>query len=158
MTKNIAYFLPRNTDEMELRQAAGPGEVFEVEENYINKSIKAITVYYGDLVCNAEESQYEPPPPLPPPSELAAEMHWEQGGPATDGAEEPAGSSYAPTTEQQQVAGAENGEGEKGEGGRQPPPAPPPLASPGTVQAGDDCSSDHQGCGQSVLSPTPTKQ
>ncbi len=154
MTKNIAYFLPRNTDEMELRQAAGPGEVFEVEENYINKSIKAITVYYGDLVCNAEESQYEPPPPSDP----MAEMHWEQGGPATDGAEEPA-AAYAPTTEQLQVAGAmaaENGE-EKGEGGREPPPAPPPLASPGTVRAGEDGGSDHQS-GQSVLSPTPTKQ
>ena len=152
MTKNIAYFLPRNTDEMELRQAAGPGEVFEVEENYINKSIKAITVYYGDLVCNAEESQYEPPPPSDP----TAEMHWAQGGPATDGAEEPAGSAYAPTTEQLQVAGAmaaENGE-EKGEGGREPPPAPPPLASPGTVRAGEDGGSDHQ----SVVSPTPTKQ
>jgi hypothetical protein len=63
VTKNIAYFLPRNTDETELRQAAGPGETFEVEENYINKSLKAITVYYGDLVCNAEEAQYEPTMP-----------------------------------------------------------------------------------------------
>jgi len=55
ITKNIAYCLPRNTDEMELRQAAGADETFEVEENYINGALKMITVYYGDLVSEAEQ-------------------------------------------------------------------------------------------------------
>ncbi len=49
ITSNIAYFLPKNTDTNELVQLAGPGSTFEVEENFINKRMKSISIYYGDL-------------------------------------------------------------------------------------------------------------
>lgn len=50
ITPNIAYFVPRNTDPQQLAQLAGPGNTCEIEQNSINGKIKALTVYYGDLI------------------------------------------------------------------------------------------------------------
>jgi hypothetical protein len=110
-----------------------------VEENYINKSIKAITVYYGDLVCNADEAQYEPPP-----HQTAEPLQWaeqealteEAAGIAPEWAGQEACS--APTSgifdQEGVVNGAAIATAEDGEGlGPQPPPPPPnllPCASP----------------------------
>ena len=49
LTKNICYFLPRNTDHEELKQLAKFTPA-EVEENYLGSKVKAISVYFGDLV------------------------------------------------------------------------------------------------------------
>ncbi|CAG0892232.1 unnamed protein product [Darwinula stevensoni] len=50
ISNNIAYFLPRNTNVEQLVQLAGPGEAVEVEQNFLNKKLKTITAYYGDLI------------------------------------------------------------------------------------------------------------
>jgi hypothetical protein len=113
-----------------------------VEENYINKSIKAITVYYGDLVCNADEAQYEPPP-----YQTAEPLHWaEQGalseeaaGVAPEWEGQEAGNAPTPSIFDQEgvVDGAAIATAEDGEGlGPLPSPPPPnllPCASPDGV-------------------------
>ncbi|KAI8348269.1 RNA cap guanine-N2 methyltransferase-domain-containing protein [Blakeslea trispora] len=50
ITHNIAYFVPRNTDPQQLAQLAGPGNTCEIEQNALRGKVKALTVYYGDLV------------------------------------------------------------------------------------------------------------
>ena len=35
---------------LQLVQLAGPGEAVEVEQNFLNKKLKTITAYYGDLI------------------------------------------------------------------------------------------------------------
>lgn len=48
--ENIAYFVPKNTDMDQLTSLAGVGGFVEVEQNLLNKRLKTITAYYGDLV------------------------------------------------------------------------------------------------------------
>ncbi len=50
ITKNIGYFLPRNTDASQLTQLAAPGESCEIEQNFLYDKLKTITAYYGKLV------------------------------------------------------------------------------------------------------------
>lgn len=50
ITNNIAYFMPRNADVEQLTALAGPGAKVEIEQNFVNKKLKTITAYYGDLV------------------------------------------------------------------------------------------------------------
>ncbi|KAI7898267.1 RNA cap guanine-N2 methyltransferase-domain-containing protein [Cokeromyces recurvatus] len=50
ITPNIAYFVPRNTNPQQLAQLAGPGKTCEIEQNALNGKVKALTVYYGDLI------------------------------------------------------------------------------------------------------------
>lgn len=56
ITKNIGYFLPRNTDASQLTQLAGPGESCEIEQNFLYDKLKTITAYYGKLVWVEEEN------------------------------------------------------------------------------------------------------
>ena len=53
ITNNIAYFMPRNVDVEQLSSLAGPGGKMEIEQNFVNKKLKTITAYYGELVENA---------------------------------------------------------------------------------------------------------
>ncbi|KAI8330805.1 RNA cap guanine-N2 methyltransferase-domain-containing protein, partial [Choanephora cucurbitarum] len=50
ITPNIAYFVPRNTDPQQLARLAGPGNTCEIEQNALRGKVKALTVYYGDLI------------------------------------------------------------------------------------------------------------
>ncbi|XP_075069627.1 trimethylguanosine synthase isoform X2 [Mixophyes fleayi] len=50
ITKNIIYFLPRNTDVEQVASLAGPGGQVEIEQNFLNKKLKTISVYFGDLI------------------------------------------------------------------------------------------------------------
>ncbi|XP_050411381.1 trimethylguanosine synthase [Patella vulgata] len=47
--ENIAFFVPRNTNLDQLALLAGPGGKVEVENNIVNKKIKTLTAYYGEL-------------------------------------------------------------------------------------------------------------
>lgn len=49
LTKNIAYFLPRNLDIAEAAALVDPVETVEVEEAWMGSKLKALTVYYGEL-------------------------------------------------------------------------------------------------------------
>ncbi|KAJ2959690.1 hypothetical protein NQZ79_g4813 [Umbelopsis isabellina] len=50
ITPNVAYFVPRNTDPKQLASLAGEGNLCEVEQNYLQGYLKALTAYYGELV------------------------------------------------------------------------------------------------------------
>ncbi|KAL1934860.1 hypothetical protein VTP01DRAFT_7042 [Rhizomucor pusillus] len=50
ITSNVAYYVPRNADLQQLTRLAGPGGICEIEQNYLYGRLKALTVYYGDLV------------------------------------------------------------------------------------------------------------
>ncbi|XP_067140079.1 trimethylguanosine synthase [Centruroides vittatus] len=50
ITKNIAFFAPRNTCVNQLIKLAGPGNNVEIEQNLLNRRLKTITAYYGNLV------------------------------------------------------------------------------------------------------------
>ncbi|XP_075126618.1 trimethylguanosine synthase [Leptodactylus fuscus] len=50
ITKNIIYFVPRNTDVEQVASLAGPGGQVEIEQNFLNKKLKTMTVYFGDLI------------------------------------------------------------------------------------------------------------
>ena len=55
VTDNIAYFVPRNTNVDQLASLAGLGGKVEVEQNLLNRKMKTLTAYYGDLVGQEEE-------------------------------------------------------------------------------------------------------
>ncbi|KAF4141631.1 RNA cap guanine-N2 methyltransferase [Phytophthora infestans] len=48
-SKNIAYYLPRGTPTKDL-EALTPDEPVECEKIFLNKQLKVVTAYYGDLV------------------------------------------------------------------------------------------------------------
>ncbi|KAI0831980.1 S-adenosyl-L-methionine-dependent methyltransferase [Trametes gibbosa] len=54
ITKNVAYFLPRNTNLEEISQLVSPEEKVEVEEEWMGSKLKALTCYYGGLVAGQE--------------------------------------------------------------------------------------------------------
>ncbi|GAA5982823.1 hypothetical protein JCM10908_006801 [Rhodotorula pacifica] len=55
ITPNVAYFLPRNVDLLELAALVDPtekgGERIEVEEEWMSGKLKAVTAYFGELVA-----------------------------------------------------------------------------------------------------------
>jgi len=55
VTENIAYFVPRNTNVDQLASLAGPGGKVEVEQNLLNRKMKTITAYYGELLNHEED-------------------------------------------------------------------------------------------------------
>ncbi|KAG2183783.1 hypothetical protein INT43_006794, partial [Umbelopsis isabellina] len=64
ITSNVAYFVPRNTDPKQLASLAGEGNLCEVEQNYLQGYLKALTAYYGELLdpslaLQAEEEEDE---------------------------------------------------------------------------------------------------
>ncbi|OQV17442.1 Trimethylguanosine synthase [Hypsibius exemplaris] len=50
VSENVAFFLPRNVAVEQLASLAGPGGKMEVEQNFLNKKLKTVVAYYGDLV------------------------------------------------------------------------------------------------------------
>ncbi|GFR14136.1 trimethylguanosine synthase [Trichonephila clavata] len=56
ISDNIALFVPRNTVINQLVQLAGEGNHVEIEQNSLNKKVKTITAYYGELVSTNSES------------------------------------------------------------------------------------------------------
>ncbi|KAK2724741.1 hypothetical protein QYM36_001285 [Artemia franciscana] len=50
ITENIAVYLPRNSDIKQVIQLASPGNRIEIEQNWLGKKIKTITVYLGELI------------------------------------------------------------------------------------------------------------
>jgi trimethylguanosine synthase len=50
ITENIAFFAPRNADIEQLVSCAGEGNRVEIEQNFINRKLKTLTAYYGELV------------------------------------------------------------------------------------------------------------
>jgi trimethylguanosine synthase len=52
LTKNIAYFLPRNLDIAEAAALVHLAETIEVEEAWMGSKLKALTVYYGELALS----------------------------------------------------------------------------------------------------------
>jgi len=49
VSKSIAYFIPRNTNIYQLASLAGSNGEVEVEQQFVNKKLKTVTAYYGDL-------------------------------------------------------------------------------------------------------------
>ncbi|XP_043529277.1 trimethylguanosine synthase isoform X2 [Frieseomelitta varia] len=49
ITDHVAYFLPRNVDTMQLAILAGVGGGVEVEQNFLDRKLIALTAYYGEL-------------------------------------------------------------------------------------------------------------
>lgn len=50
ITDNIAMFLPRNTNTDQLVRYAGPGSAVEIEQNFLDRKLIALTAYYGELL------------------------------------------------------------------------------------------------------------
>ncbi|KAL7299990.1 trimethylguanosine synthase [Trichogramma pretiosum] len=50
ITKEIAYYLPKNINKQQLAIAAGPNCKVEIESNYLDDKIIAKTAYYGNLL------------------------------------------------------------------------------------------------------------
>ena len=51
ITQNIAAYLPRNSNTKQLAFLAGPGNAVEIEQNFLDRKLIALTAYYGaDLV------------------------------------------------------------------------------------------------------------
>lgn len=50
ITENIAYYVPRNINTDQLVMLAGPGGQVEIEQNFLDKRLVAVTAYYGQLI------------------------------------------------------------------------------------------------------------
>ncbi|KAF9188848.1 Trimethylguanosine synthase [Haplosporangium sp. Z 767] len=62
ITKNIAYFLPRNSNAEQIGRLTGEDGNCEIEKNVLNKVCKAWTAYFGELAApgyEEEEEEYE---------------------------------------------------------------------------------------------------
>lgn len=59
LTRNVAYFVPRNTDAAALAKLAGVGNRVEIEQNILNWKTKTITAYYGGLIVDDETESKE---------------------------------------------------------------------------------------------------
>ncbi|KAF9962684.1 Trimethylguanosine synthase [Mortierella alpina] len=59
ITKNIAYFLPRNSNAEQIGRLAGADGICEIEKNVLNHVCKAWTAYFGELAIDtpAEEDE-----------------------------------------------------------------------------------------------------
>ncbi|VDN04599.1 unnamed protein product [Thelazia callipaeda] len=54
LSHNIAYYLPRQTNTKELiTLSKKTGGIVEIEQAVVNKKVKAITAYFGNLACQA---------------------------------------------------------------------------------------------------------
>ena len=54
ITPNIAYYLPRNVNLDEVASLAEPGEIVELEEEWMGSKLKAVTCYFGGLAKGQE--------------------------------------------------------------------------------------------------------
>lgn len=52
ISPNICVYLPRNTNTQQLAMLAGPGNSVEIQQNFLNNKLIAITAFYGNLQFN----------------------------------------------------------------------------------------------------------
>ncbi|CAG5131576.1 unnamed protein product [Candidula unifasciata] len=57
ITQNIAFLLPRNADAEQVASLAGASQKVEVDENYLNKKLKTLTAYFGELMLGQSEPE-----------------------------------------------------------------------------------------------------
>ncbi|XP_049299907.1 trimethylguanosine synthase [Anopheles funestus] len=50
VSKSIALYLPRNSNTQQLTMLAGPNGAVEIEQNFLDRKLIALTAYYGDLI------------------------------------------------------------------------------------------------------------
>jgi trimethylguanosine synthase len=50
ITNNIAMYLPRNANCEQLALLTGPKGAVEIEQNFLDRKLVALTAYYGDLI------------------------------------------------------------------------------------------------------------
>ncbi|XP_035901703.1 trimethylguanosine synthase [Anopheles stephensi] len=50
VSKNIALYLPRNSNTQQLTMLAGPNGAVEIEQNFLDRKLIALTAYYGELI------------------------------------------------------------------------------------------------------------
>ncbi|KAK9880754.1 hypothetical protein WA026_013077 [Henosepilachna vigintioctopunctata] len=50
ISRNVALFLPKNSNTYDVIKQAGENGFVEIEQNFLNKRLIAITVYYNDLI------------------------------------------------------------------------------------------------------------
>ena len=55
ISKNLAYYLPRNVNLAEVAALAAPGEKVELEEAWMSDKLKAVTCYFGGLAIGQEQ-------------------------------------------------------------------------------------------------------
>lgn len=55
VSRNVAYYLPKATPDAELEGLA-PNEFVECEKIFLNKQLKVVTAYYGDLARQQEDA------------------------------------------------------------------------------------------------------
>ena len=55
VSHNVAYFVPKNTNLDQICSLAGPGNRVEVEQNLLNRKMKTLTCYFGDLATYPED-------------------------------------------------------------------------------------------------------
>ncbi|KDO19181.1 hypothetical protein SPRG_14793 [Saprolegnia parasitica CBS 223.65] len=60
VSPNIAYFLPRNTCKKQARLLS-PDAVCEFEHNFLNKKLKTVTLYFGDLATRPTTTRMTSP-------------------------------------------------------------------------------------------------
>ncbi|XP_065171777.1 uncharacterized protein [Atheta coriaria] len=53
ISTSVALFLPKNSNTYPLIQEAGPGGFVEIEQNFLNKKLIAMTAFYNDLIQRA---------------------------------------------------------------------------------------------------------
>lgn len=54
ITENVAMYLPRNINTDQLAVLAGPGGQVEIEQNFLDKKLVAVTAYYGEVIYEPE--------------------------------------------------------------------------------------------------------
>ncbi|KAL3284722.1 hypothetical protein HHI36_018867 [Cryptolaemus montrouzieri] len=50
ISKNVAVFLPKNSNTFDAVKQAGENGLIEIEQNFVSRNLIAITVYYNDLI------------------------------------------------------------------------------------------------------------
>uniref|UniRef100_A0A182QZE0 Trimethylguanosine synthase n=1 Tax=Anopheles farauti TaxID=69004 RepID=A0A182QZE0_9DIPT len=50
VSKNVALYLPRNSNTQQLTMLAGANGAVEIEQNFLDRKLIALTAYYGDLI------------------------------------------------------------------------------------------------------------
>lgn len=50
ITNDIAFYVPRNTNTSQLAILAGKSSAVEIEQNFLDRKLIALTAYYGNLI------------------------------------------------------------------------------------------------------------
>uniref|UniRef100_A0A2M4BB55 Trimethylguanosine synthase n=1 Tax=Anopheles marajoara TaxID=58244 RepID=A0A2M4BB55_9DIPT len=50
VSHNVVLYLPRNSNTQQLTMLAGPDGAVEIEQNFLDRKLIALTAYYGDLI------------------------------------------------------------------------------------------------------------